>query len=160
MYILALKLPFYNHETFVFSKLYNAEFTFTSQKTRLRWCTATLSLHYLFCQRYFFKRFINISNNSVLLYGISSNRSPLLCHGSSSSSRFLFGMVSSFRMAAIIRSVCPAAFSGANSSYEIYLKIFLRPLLAPAVYITLYFIVQIPVSFLLQLHLLNILCQL
>ena len=47
-----------------------------------------------------------------------------------------------------------------NCSSEIYLKIFLRFLLAPAVYITLYFIYQIPVSFLLQLHLLNILCQL
>ena len=47
-----------------------------------------------------------------------------------------------------------------NCSSEIYLKIFLRSLLAPAVYITLYFIYQIPVSFLLQLHLLNILCQL
>ena len=69
------------------------------------------------------------------------------------------GIVSSFRIDVIIRSVCPAAFSGANSSSEIYLKIFRRSFFAPAVYITLYFIYQIPVSFLLQLHLLNTLCQ-
>ena len=44
--------------------------------------------------------------------------------------------------------------------FEIYMKIFLRSFFAHAVYITLYFIYQIPVSFPLQLHLLNTLCQL